>query len=204
MSDRSVKKVIEELYATGLSPEQQALVGELILSASRYSVHHHYGVEQSAAALRQRRYRERNKPSPSVTETPDGVLLDSNQEKKEKENTPPSPRDALKTILDTERTAAVIESRQKLRKPLTYRAAKLLAAEFAKAPDPNAAADLMVARGWTGFEVGWLKDKDRGKTAKIYSMPTFQPEPEIERPDEAERKAQVERLLGKTARGMKA
>ena len=47
---------------------------------------------------------------------------------------------------------------------MTVRAAKMLAKQFAKTSDPNAAADTMLARGWTGFEPEWLEPRD-GKAA---------------------------------------
>lgn len=78
--------------------------------------------------------------------------------KKEKNNSP-SARDELETVLDPEHAAAVVEHRQRKRNPMTPRAAKALAAKFAKTPDPNAAADTMMARGWTGFEPEWLTNE---------------------------------------------
>jgi hypothetical protein len=70
-----------------------------------------------------------------------------------------SPRDELAKVLDAERAKAVVEHRQKLKKPLTPHAARLLAGKFAKCADPSAAADEMIARGWQGFEPGWLESK---------------------------------------------
>ena len=70
-----------------------------------------------------------------------------------------TPRSELETVLDADHAAAVVDHRQRLRKPLTARAAHLLAGKFAKAPDPNAAADAMVANGWQGFEPEWLESR---------------------------------------------
>lgn len=71
----------------------------------------------------------------------------------------PSAKDELARVLDSEHVAAVIEHRKKLRKPLTARAASLLAARFAKWPKPNEAADAMIANGWQGFEVAWMQNR---------------------------------------------
>lgn len=71
------------------------------------------------------------------------------------------PRDELLTVLDAERSEAIIEHRAKLRKPLSLRAAKLLAANFAKWHDPNEAADAMVRNGWQGFEPEWMQSRQR-------------------------------------------
>ena len=72
-----------------------------------------------------------------------------------------SPREELEAVLDAEHAQAVIDHRQQLRKPLTPHAAKLLARKLAEAPDPNAAADEMIAAGWQGFEVAWLDRRSR-------------------------------------------
>jgi len=65
----------------------------------------------------------------------------------------------LETVLDPEHAAAVIEHRKSLKAPLSARAAKALAGKFAKASDPNDAADTMLARGWQGFEPEWLENR---------------------------------------------
>lgn len=71
-----------------------------------------------------------------------------------------SPLEALTTVLDEDHARGVIEFRQKtIKKPLSEFAAKLLAKELSKAPDPNAAAEEMVLRNWRGFKVEWLFPK---------------------------------------------
>jgi hypothetical protein len=42
---------------------------------------------------------------------------------------------------------------------LTAFAAKLLAKQFALCPDPNAAAEEMIIRGWSGFKADWIRTK---------------------------------------------
>jgi hypothetical protein len=61
-------------------------------------------------------------------------------------------------VLSPEAAHAVLDHRRAIKKPLTLRAAELLAKQFAKCPDPDAAADFMIARGWQGFEHGWMED----------------------------------------------
>jgi uncharacterized protein YdaU (DUF1376 family) len=68
----------------------------------------------------------------------------------------PSPRDELSRVLDAARAQAVLDHRQRIRKPLTAYAAKQLADKFAKCADPNGAADAMISNGWQGFEPEWL------------------------------------------------
>jgi uncharacterized protein YdaU (DUF1376 family) len=85
------------------------------------------------------------------------------------------PRDELLTVLDAEHAGAVIDHRQRLRKSLSVRAAKLLASSLAKFPDPNAAADRMIEKGWASIEVGWdqrqqappLQPRNAGELARL-------------------------------------
>lgn len=73
-----------------------------------------------------------------------------------------TPRSELAKVLDQDRSKAVVEHRQKIRKPLTAHAAKLLAGKFSKWPDPNEAADIMISNGWQGFEPEWVAGRSRG------------------------------------------
>lgn len=120
--------------------------------------------KKSANAIRQERYR-RNK---ALHVTDSNAPLDK-EKVTQKEINPPKEktpkgvqkkgsigvREQLSICLDAERAQAVIDHRQRLRKPLTERAAKLLTDEFGKFEDPNSAADLMISRGWQGFESSW-------------------------------------------------
>jgi hypothetical protein len=83
-----------------------------------------------------------------------------------------TPRLELEAILDPEHAAAVIDHRQRLGSGLTAHAAKLLAAEFAKCADPNAAADVMIARGWRGFKPKWLEERHNGPAGPPPKPPT--------------------------------
>lgn len=91
--------------------------------------------------------RVEDKTSNTVTEPQ--VKLESKSPAK------PSPRQRLEAVVDAERAEALLDHRQRLRKPLTEHAAKMLATELAKFPDPNAAADRMIAKGWVSTDVTW-------------------------------------------------
>jgi len=78
---------------------------------------------------------------------------------------PATPREFLETVLDAKHADAVLDHRQRLRKPLSMRAAELMAQEFAKCSDPNEAADLMIAKAWTGFKADWWENERRGGSA---------------------------------------
>lgn len=49
----------------------------------------------------------------------------------------------------------MIEHRQKLKKPLTARAAELLVSELNKCTSPDGAVDMMIERGWQGIKAEW-------------------------------------------------
>lgn len=90
-------------------------------------------------------------PAPSITPSPSPAKTPS----------APTPRDELSRVLDSERADAVIDHRQKLRKPLTAHAAKLLAEKLSRCRDgPNVAADAMIANGWLGFDPAWLENRN--------------------------------------------
>lgn len=80
-----------------------------------------------------------------------------------------TPRDELSAVLDDEHAAAVVEHRQRLGKALTPHAARLLAKRLGAQPDPNAAADTMIERGWLSFDPTWLKG--RGSTGPPAGKP---------------------------------
>lgn len=135
--------------------------------------------KQSSGAARQARYRARKnaeKAASDVTsDVTDGVTqaslprarVEETQKPKSKttgkNNRKPTPRAELESVLDSEHAAAVIEHRQRLRKPLTPRAASLLAKSLSQARDPNAAADVMIERGWIGFKPEWLENCNGGR-----------------------------------------
>lgn len=73
-----------------------------------------------------------------------------------------SPRQALLVVLTDEWAGAVLDHRQKIRKPLTAKAAELLAKAFNSTGDPNGAAQMMIERGWQGFKLEWWQN-DRNK-----------------------------------------
>jgi hypothetical protein len=85
--------------------------------------------------------------------------ISGKEEKKDRAPAAPSPRDELEKVLDSEHAAAVIDHRQRLRKPLSSHAAKLLAAKFAAFPDANAAADKMIEAGWLKIEPHWGQER---------------------------------------------
>jgi len=80
-----------------------------------------------------------------------GSLPESRKKGEKKE----SPRGELLRVLDPLHADAVLAHRKALRKPLTVRAATLLAGKLEASGDANAAADQMVERGWQGYDPTW-------------------------------------------------
>jgi hypothetical protein len=142
-------------------------------------------------ADRQRRFRERKlekKHNDGVTryasvtkrspDTDTDTDTETDTEKKEEKikgtcASARAPRALLRaefsTVLSDEMADAVIEHRQRMRRALTPKAAALLAKQFGKCPDPNAAAAMMLERGWQGFNAEWMtreKTNGQGRTEK--------------------------------------
>ena len=71
----------------------------------------------------------------------------------------PSVKSELMNVLDEDHAQAVIEHRKAIKKPMSVRAAQLLAGKFSKCENPNAAADIMISAGWQGFEPEWIENR---------------------------------------------
>lgn len=54
----------------------------------------------------------------------------------------------------------VIDHRKFIKKPMSDRAAQLLASKLAKCPSPTEAAELMIERGWQGIEPSWMDNQN--------------------------------------------
>lgn len=85
-----------------------------------------------------------------------------------------TPRQVLEHVLSPEDTDAVIEHRQRLRKPLTQRAAKILANAFSEIPPEkrSEAVDMMIVSGWTGFKAEWFNNRQQQSASTSCSLPS--------------------------------
>lgn len=167
--------VLDAMLAAGCTADQIVAAVKADAQAEREREEARREAKRAGNAERQRRHRERNAlsrvtgvtnsdtPSPEGSLSPEPPILPNPQPSKEKspkgDQKKGSPRQALLAVLDAERADAVLEHRQRMRKPLTTRAAALLAAKFALAPDPNGAADAMIENGWQGFDPAWLANR---------------------------------------------
>lgn len=100
---------------------------------------------------------ERNAPTPTPT---------PKKERDAKASPKKTPADVLSEVLGSALAAEVVAHRQRIRKPLTPKAATLLSNKFAKCRDPCAGAELMIERGWQGFEPEWMENTSRQNGSK--------------------------------------
>lgn len=106
--------------------------------------------------------------STEATEPPAGARADTqtnnssgthskNKEEEKGKGGADAPLALLSAVIDPERAQAVIEHRKRLGKgkALTPGTAKSLAKRLGEFPDPNAAADEMMLRGWASIDASW-------------------------------------------------
>jgi len=88
-----------------------------------------------------------------------------------------TPRQILERVLSKEDADDVIEHRQRLRKPLTPRAAKLLANAFSEIEPSmrSEAVDMMISSGWVGFKAEWFNNRSSSQAARQSSGAGMQP-----------------------------
>lgn len=68
-----------------------------------------------------------------------------------------TPREVLETALSPATAEDVLDHRQKLKVPLTARAARMLVDKLMEFPEgPEKAAEIMILKGWRGFETKWV------------------------------------------------
>lgn len=107
---------------------------------------------------RVKRFRKREE---SVSVTPPEPETEPDTEVKRDTNVSPkkpTPFDELLSVIDKERARDVIDHRNKIKKPMTSKAAKMLAAKLAEFDDPNKAADFMIEKGWVSIEKDWVRN----------------------------------------------
>jgi len=174
----AVNALVSELVGRGMdAAEAAALVAQAVIEGAALAA-----PQRTARQERNRRYYEKKSERLNASErvsnrlnsdVSDGAAKESPPDPQKKITTPDippkgdistpkpktTPRAELQAVLDAEHADAVLEHRQRIRKPMTARGAKMLARKFADCPDPNAAADCMVANGWTGFEPQWMENR---------------------------------------------
>jgi hypothetical protein len=82
----------------------------------------------------------------------------------------PTPQEILSEVVSEKTAADVVAHRKALRKPLTPRAAELLAKTLAASGDAEHAAATMIERGWQGYRADWDSAKPNAR-AGPYRQP---------------------------------
>lgn len=85
-----------------------------------------------------------------------------------------SPHTELEVVLDEEHAAAVVAHFAGLGKPLSMYGARLKAEQLGQADDPNAAAELMISKGWSNFQADWSAKSQQPAPPVLQDMPTPQ------------------------------
>jgi uncharacterized protein YdaU (DUF1376 family) len=146
---------------------QNRLLGEIDLAGKISLERSHFGTAGAKAKALKKQQRAQAKASENSKQKPKQTtsILDSRVYKEiesydsisKANGHHATPFTHLNSVLDAEHATAVIDYRQRtLKAPLTSHAAKLLATNFGQCPDANAAADLMIERGWRGCKPEWV------------------------------------------------
>lgn len=185
-----IAEIYEELMALDLPAKVWALIAKLnnlnemarMEERDRYTIRDEQAERRRAADRERARVRRQSADSPQIqhiiyNNTPEGGRgVGKGETNPQTPQTPRKPIDVLAPVLGADLGRAVVEHRQKLRAPLTLRAAEQLAKRLQTFPDPKAAAEKMLEKGWKSIELDWLKNgKDPPRSAgKVLA---FRPEP---------------------------
>ena len=121
-------------------------------------------IREDNSAERTRAWRERQKPVTQRDAAKRDVTLDKIREDKNISTNVDIAREAsplaiLSECMSEQTARDLIAHRQKLRKPLTARAAKLLAKDFVAYGNAEEAAEMMIKNGWQGFHPTWVTNQ---------------------------------------------
>ncbi|MEE9909802.1 hypothetical protein LWV33_21665 [Brucella intermedia] len=123
--------------------------GKTQVSICNYSHYQEAERTENASATQEKRTKDTNIPDTSSLRS----------DVKAQAPAKPSVKSELMNVLDEDHAQAVIEHRKAIKKPMSVRAAQLLAGKFSKCENPNAAADIMISAGWQGFEPEWIENR---------------------------------------------
>lgn len=103
--------------------------------------------------------------TPPGTQTSTIKKQETNNQSSNEDTKPraPTAKSILSEVVGEDRAAGIIEYRQKQKKPVTARAAKIIAKKIAQVDDPLRAADIMIERCWQGFEIDWYENATKSR-----------------------------------------
>lgn len=144
-------------------------------------------IEKSRKASQSARakYRKTNTPHPAnassgQSESPATISISTNTSSSLRSDEQPTPiekatpRSVLSAVLDKDHVDAVLDHRQRLRKPLTVRAAEIMAGHLRKIDAPNDAADYMIGKGWLTIEPDWWRNRNTPRGGLVAPRPGIQ------------------------------
>jgi hypothetical protein len=182
MKRLSLEAVVAEMHKAGCSPEQ---VGAVVLAlqvkppksaaAIRQARYRDRKAGKSVTksvtvtpnVTRNKRHNVTHNVTPNVTplarveDNPSTIELSGKGKNNLGAKASRTPRETLLECLSPDIADGVLAHRKAMRRPLTGRAAQLLVKGFLATADPNAAADMMIARGWQGFKPEWFDNERR-------------------------------------------
>ena len=164
----AVRRTITELESLGkLSTEGDLLTNERAkneaktwekLSENRSKTGKIGGVLSGVSRRTAKENNDLEEPSASTSHEADKIREEKKVKRVDESTPKKTPTLVLSLLLGSELAAAVVEHRQRLRKPMTVKAAELMLREFEKCTEPIAGAEMMIARGWQGFKAQWTEN----------------------------------------------
>jgi hypothetical protein len=184
----SVGALIADMVRAGVDPDLIGRTAELLAAREAVTVKDEQAERRRAADRERKAFRRipqnsAEAPSPLFPpsflppETPnqstpynppsDGLgaltLAPPKPEKPKKPKAPSNDDQVLDKLTDAlmpDTARALMDHRKRLGKPLTPKAAELIARDILKLPaaEWEAAAEMMIARGWQGFNVDWYRN----------------------------------------------
>lgn len=155
----SFRKVLEGLIDSGKIIRTEAGLWNTRVGEELQVLQKNSDLQSHRAFSRWAKKDNKNKAGPMPRQSPGNAIPDTinhistSLRSVDSESTP---KTELRSVLDETHAKAVIDHRQRLRKPLTAHAARLLAIKLGRCPDPDAAADLMMEKGWQSIEPDWV------------------------------------------------
>ncbi|MDK1375830.1 MULTISPECIES: hypothetical protein [unclassified Sinorhizobium] len=151
-STRRVHRFLELLSSQNMI-ETSSETGKTCVTISNYAKY------QNAETASETPHAGAPKQKQNTKDTSPPDTNPSSHRSEERAPAKPTPRAELLAVLDEDHAEPVLVHRQRLRKPLTARAAQMLAKDLSRCPDPNAAADEMLVAGWLSVKPEWLENR---------------------------------------------
>jgi hypothetical protein len=177
-----VAKLIADMARAGVDPELIGRAAAALAEREPVLVADEQAERRRAADRERKRLRksaesaESAEPvSPKKETSPTPPKEKTTPSQSEPNGSSKTPRQALECVLDAKHASDLLDHRKRIKKPMTLRAAELLAEQLAQWHDPNEAADAMILNGWQGFKPEYLlNQRARGSPGRA-PQPKYDP-----------------------------